>query len=630
MARKRYDIDSIKIHQGLEGVRGNPSMYIGTTDSHGVFTILREVMDNAVDEFVKNEKFDSMHVQVFEDGYLAVHDNGEGIPIDTHEDLDVSGLEVVMGHLHAGGKLDEDTAYRASRGTHGIGVSATNALSEHFIVNTCWKGKWYAVEYENGELISETSKIGKDELCVDPIYKRGTIVLFRHDPECFDKGSELDVELVHEWADITSYLAQGFSVTIEVEGEEETSEYVHEGGVLDWVDDSIETLDCGVLNENPMELHTDHIDLCLTFTDADGNHLYPYCNGLRQVDEGNHVSSTMSELYASLSELKGARDNFTRDDLREGLLGIINFKVDSPRFSSQTKEKLVDGRFDELCKEDIRDYFAEYWSEYPKTAKELCRRASTLREAKNQFAMNKKSTQALKKKRDDITKLPGKLATAPKCKPHQRELFIVEGDSAAGTADSARMEEPFRYQETLGLKGKITNPYKSDSIKLMGNEEVLNILAAIGYDPLKTDPLSSLRVGKIILLSDPDPDGYHIDALVLSVIAKVLPELFYKRMIYTVTAPKYVLNDDGDQYFGMTLAEIREKKPKKANMDKVSYLKGWGEANAISLREIAFDPLTRHLIRIDKPESNYFKHMEDIMGPDVSYRKKLLNVEVQA
>ena len=624
MPKQHQTEEHIKVFKGLDGVRKKPGMYIGPTDSHGIFTILREAMDNSVDEYLANNKNDSMTVQVFANGYLAVHDNGQGIPVGRHKTENVSALEVAVGMLHAGGKL-EDSAYKQSRGTHGVGVAVTNALSSHFQVFTNREGKWWTVEFKKGKRQSPTARTSAKAMreTIEPVYDQGTIVLFKPDLPLFRAGSKLEPKMVRNWAKTTAYLSGGFSVTVADDNEEKT--YLYKRGILDWLDASIKKLGCGTLMEKPISVRTEHMDLCMSLTDAEGNLMRGYCNGLQQVDGGVHVNTTMSALYASLKAHAGAKDTFSREDVSEGLLGIVNFKIASPAFASQTKEKLVDQRFADLCKADLEAGLAAYWKANATLAKEVCRRASLLRTAKVDFSSQKKALQSLRKKRTDLFKIPGKLAAVPNCKPEERELFLVEGDSAGGTAERARMVVPYRYQETLCLRGKVPNAYKMDHAKVLANEEVLNILTALGYEPNAKNPLAGLRVGKLVLLSDPDPDGHHIDSLLLALLTTFVPELFDKEIVYKSLSPKYMLTVGKKQYFGMSVDEVMRHAPQRGK-HKATYLKGWGEANDSAMRRIAFDPATRHLELAEPPSKKDMRDIALLMGDDTAYRRELLGV----
>lgn len=619
----KYDESSIKVLKGLEAVRAKPSMYIGLLDNTGYFTILREIMDNTVDEFYGGRNTECT-VTLDKDGTCTVSDKGQGVPVGMHKTEKIPTIQVIFSQLHAGGKLEKSDAYKNSVGTHGVGSKATNALSTSFEVWTNRDGAWYYISWSKGKLTQELTKVKAPK---DHPYKTGTMIRFKPDTSIFDKGCHLDLEEVQEWAETTAYLSNGYKITIRDNTQKKPTEntYHFKNGIEDWITDTAKELECNVLTDKPLHVRLPHADFIMNFSDADGNNFYGYTNGLYQVDGGNHLNTVLSVLYSVVKEYATTKQSFTRDDLSDGLLGVINFKIDSPRFSSQTKEKLTDTRFEELCKEDLTEAISKFFKKNKALARQLCERASSLRGAKEQFTMQKKTIQELKKRQKDSSKMPTKLAQV-KCKPEEREIFLVEGDSAAGTAKSARMDKPYRYQEILGLRGKITNALKTKQETLLNSEEVLNVLIGIGYDPSVEDPLSKLRVGKIILLADADPDGRHINSLILCLFYTLLPQLFHRGLIYAVDGPKYVLNDNGKQYFAQTMEDMRKQLPKGVNPDRASYLKGWGEATATALREIAFNPETRRLRQITKPTKEQMKEFELLMGDNTEYRKKMLGV----
>ena len=497
MTKKPLSFTENDVHvlKGLESVRQKPTMYIGNPDSDGLFTILREPMDNAGDEWAAG-RCSSMTVRLLKDGYCEVHDDGEGMPVGIHKTEKIPTIEVLVSMLHAGGKLKASDAYKHSTGTHGIGQKCTNALSTDFRVITKRDSKWWTIAYAKGKKTQDLTQLTPTQLKeYSPIYKTGTIIRFKPDLAIFDKGSVLNLDKLQDWCDLKAYLYGGFSITLinELSTKPQTTEYYHEGGTLEWLDASIEELGCGTLTTKPIDIRLPNLELCFTFTDADGVLIDSYTNGLYQEEGGNHLTTTLNAIYKTVSEYANTKQTFTRDDISEGIVGILNFKVDSPKFGSQTKNKLTDNRFEEMCEEELYTQLTAYWNKNKGVARDICRRASELRGAKSQFTLQKKQLADLKKRAGATNRLPIKLASVKDCPPHERELFLVEGDSAGGTAKSARMTVPYRYQETLGLKGKVTNMFKTKG--LPNNEEVLNILTALGYDPrFQTLPLNYVWV----------------------------------------------------------------------------------------------------------------------------------------
>lgn len=613
----RYSEKSIKVLKGLEGIRKKPAMYIGPVDSHGIFTILRECMDNAVDEFyAKRNK--EMTVEVLKNGFFAVHDAGEGIPVNKHAQEKVSTLEVILSNLHAGGKLEKSDAYKHTRGTHGVGIKATNALSEKLFVFTCRKNKWYSIAYKKGVITQKIKKINYKDCFYKPKYKKGTLIIFKPDKSIF-KG-KIDLNNIRQWAQTTAYLSAGFKINLNLLGKKET--YIFKKGIVDYINSFVKKNKCSKLGEKILHIKNENIDLALVYTDIDGNHLSGYCNGLNQVDGGNHINTCLSVIYQTLSKHADKKNSFSRDEAVDGIVGIVNFKVDNPMFSSQTKDKLVDTRFDELNKKLLVKFFTDYWNKNKTLAKKICKKASMLRGVKEQFTIQKQAIRELNKRKDSNTKMPGKLAIVKNCSVKERELYIVEGESASGTAKGARMTTPYRFQETLGLKGKIINAYKTKDEKILSSEEVLNILTAIGFNPKEKNPVDKLRVGKIILLSDPDPDGYHINTLLLSLFSRLMPSIYKKGMVYAILSPKYILNENGKQYFSSTLKGLQKY---SKNYEKATYIKGWGEVSATALRQIAFNTKTRKLLKI-KSKQHCISDMQKLMGLDITMRKKLLGI----
>lgn len=624
----KYDESAVRVLKGLDAVRGKPSMYIGPLDDLGIFTIGREPSDNFADEWAAG-RCSAGYIWInTKTGRITIYDNGQGMPVGKHKTEGCSTLEVLVSRLHAGAKLSAaDSAYKNSRGTHGIGIKATNALSATFQVFTMRDKKWYEIGYEHGKLVQDVAvtTAAAIQKVVPMVYKHGTIVTFIPDWKLFDKGAKINPELYEQWCQMTAYLSPGLSVTLRVDNAEPV-EYLAEDGIGQWIDEAADELGVGFVSDEVIQVVNEHVDIGFSLTDAEGCQLNGYTNGLLQAEGGNHLTVTIKAFYDSLTPYANSKEKFTKDDLAEGLLGLINFKVDSPKFSSQDKRKLTDTRFEEDCLEDIESAFADFWKSNKKLAREMCVRASSLQDAKAAFRVQKGVLREIKKASASLGKLPIKLAQANNCKAEEREIFIVEGDSAGGTAKAARMSNP-RYQETLGAKGKITNSYRAKQDAVFSNPDVIAVLAAIGFNPDASDPLANLRVGKIILLSDADPDGYHINSLWIALFALFMPGLFERGLLYTVVSPKYMLNNNGTQYFGMTLPDLEKNLPKGVNISNASYLKGWGEATATAMRAVAFNPETRKLIQLQMPSKKDLAEMQLLMGENADYRKAMLGIE---
>jgi DNA gyrase/topoisomerase IV subunit B len=503
-------------------------MYIGHPDSFALWTICRELGDNAVDEFLADR---NTSVHIINDGsYMWCLDSGDGVPVGiikvkTHgHTISMPAIEAIFGMTHTGGKMvaSEDGAYSGSRGTHGIGATATNAMSSHFQVWTKRDGVWYTCSFEKGHLSEKLSTVRTLPKLPFGLKapRKGTLVRFKPDMTLFDKGSKLRDTDVEQWCEITSYLNGGFKVSY-TNASGNTRDWYSENGSEDYLTHLLETAKATALGDYLL-FSDKQIDLALAFTDYDGVDLRGYTNGLYNSDGGLHVQAVFKALSDTLLVYKTAKQTFTGVDLREGIIGIINFKIAAPAFSSQTKEKLIDERVKEPCYETVYEVFESYFKTHKALAKKICDRVQELKTLKNEFADNKRVLKELKTPVGKRSNLPSKLVPSIGGIPADRELFIVEGDSAGGSAAKARDKT---YQEMLPLKGKILNVYKTAAEKVLASEEILNILKSIGYDPSKPDPMRSLRVGKIILLGDADADGGHINTLNMCLLARYIPQV---------------------------------------------------------------------------------------------------------
>lgn len=517
MTTNKYDESSITYHkEDTQKIRARPQMYIGPTDSSGIFTVLREALDNAVDEFLagRNKRVHVFHEVQNGKPVFTVADAGVGIPVGLHPKARVSTLTIVLTSLQGGAKMDDKGgAYASSIGTHGVGIKATNALSSKFEVWTYRKdsGGWWYTAFQKGIETTKPKKTTGPRLPFDNTQTNGTVIRFTPDESLFT--GKFQIQDLINWLELTSYMNAGLVLRY-TSPKGKTKEYCSKRGVLDYLDKRVLEFNCEILGKPCFESNT-KMDIALAWTNAEGCNVEFFTNTVRNVDGGTHANSMYDALVRSLKPYQG-RLTFTSADLREGLIGVFNLKIASPRFSSQTKEKLVDERGKAPCAEECLRIFTAFWAKHKAMAKEVCKRAASLRDATNEFL---KSKQLSRKIRDVRKTLPAKLGMAPNCKPEDRELYLCEGDSAAGPCKRARDKH---FQEVWALKGKITNAEREPMSKIVANADIAGILASIGLDPeSKSNPMDRLRVGKVIMLADPDVDGpLHPSTKVLTLDGK--------------------------------------------------------------------------------------------------------------
>lgn len=514
--------------------------------------------------------------------------------------------------------------------SHGAGSKGSNALSDFFRVRSFHSKKWSAVDFEQGNLTKDVRVLAKPPL--HPVTKKplskGTIVSFTPDYTVIGKGARLSMKDLVSWSQLSAYFTPGASITLYLRKDDKfiSKNFCSPRGPIQYVEDRIETLqsekEFGLISTTVFQSSTELHDCVIQFTNYDGCDARAFTNGLENPEGGTHLSSVLSALKDSLTPFCNKKQTFTLNELKDGLIGIINVKLSGPKFASQTKEKLVDERAADPLREELLKKMKEFFSKNKKLAADLVDRASRLKEMKTKFVASKQMLTALKK----ISQkgLPAKAATAPKCKPQDREIYLLEGDSAAGGLRHARDES---FQEFLPMKGKPKNCMRTVRGKAVEkpemSEEILNIFAMIGFDPKLENPYEKLRAGKIIIMSDSDPDGFHISSLVCAIFYKYLPELFTQNRIFVTRVPEYYALS-GDRIFsGSSLEEVQDLLKKAKVKAEVNHVKGYGEIDSDLLRVFACDPKTRCLYNVQPSGAGRF---ELLMGSETATRKELLGI----
>lgn len=626
--QRKYSADDITGYtRDLEKIQAKPTLYIGPTDSDGVFTILRECLDNAVDE-ARAGRNSLVNVVIEKDG-VWVQDAGVGIPVTIHKKMKINTLTHVLTNLQSSGKMKVDGAYASAIGTHGVGIKATNALSEYFEVWTFREkeGGWHYTRFEHGFEKKPVKASNAPKVPGFGKAKSGTVIHFKPDAKVFD-GATLDMKRVAGWARMTSYMNSG--LLIRVTAGDKTKEWKAKDGIKEYLSDRIETLKATPLSKKFVFHNSNHMEMALSFADVEGSQVEFFTNTVRNVEEGVHADDMNKALFDSLKpymkekkakKKKGEKEDkwpCTPQDVRDGLVGILNYKIDAPQFDSQTKEKLVDKRVKGACYEECLTVFKKFWDDNKSLAKDVVKRASELRSKTADFLKDKKLIKNVNAARKGMqTKLAGVVGKTP---VELRELFLVEGDSAGGGCKRARDKT---YQAVYPLRGKPLNPIDTKKEKINANVEIVGLLAALGMDLNAKDPIKTVKYGKIILLADPDVDGMHINCLLTATLWKYTPHLVKGGHVYAVKAPLYKGRVGKDVYFGMTKDEVYEKaKSKKID---ITYIKGWGEIDEEDL-SVALDPGTRKLYRITAPDAKASSEFFQLMGANPAYRKKLLGV----
>jgi DNA gyrase subunit B len=598
--KKDYKASNIQVLEGLEAVRKRPAMYIGDIGQRGLHHLINEVVDNSIDEALAGH-CDFITIRINQDGSLSVEDNGRGIPVDMHEKYQMPAIEVVLTKLHAGGKFDKDS-YKVSGGLHGVGVSCVNALSTHFRAEVHRDGKIYAIEFSKGITTKKLEEIGETT-------KRGTIVTFVPDTEIFEQTVEFRFSIIASRMRELAFLNP--QITVELIDEREDSEqrelFHYEGGVKDFVKYLDSSRDA--LVPEPIYIFEDKgevpVEVAIQYNKGYSENVHSYVNNINTHEGGTHVSGFRRALTRSLknySEKNGlvkGKINVTGDDFREGLTAVISVKVAEPQFEGQTKTKLGNSEVQSAVEVCIYEQMNEFLEQNPKSAKIIISKVVLAAEARE--AARKARQLVQRKSVMSGGGLPGKLADCSIKDPKLCEVYLVEGDSAGG---SAKMGRNRSFQAILPLRGKILNVEKAKINRILENKEVQAIITALGMGVFSDEEfdLERLRYHKIILMTDADVDGSHIRTLLLTFFFRYMKTLVENGHIYVATPPLYRISYTKGQIEYAWDDETRDRITLRLRKDKkkydVSRYKGLGEMNPSQLWETTMDPETRTLQQV--------------------------------
>lgn len=634
--KSNYSADNIQVLEGLEAVRKRPSMYIGDTGMKGLHHLVYEVVDNSIDEAMAGY-CDTIKVFILPGNAISVTDNGRGIPTGIHTKEKRSALEVVMTVLHAGGKFDKDT-YKVSGGLHGVGVSCVNALSIHMKTTVYREGKIFQQEYEKGKPQYDVKVVGESD-------KNGTTQYFQPDPEIFSLTTEYKYDTLAARLRELAFLNKGITLTLTDEREKNddttfpSDEFHSEGGLAEFVKylDGTRT----PLIPEPIYIEGTKqglpVELALQYNDSYTENVHSYVNNINTIEGGTHVAGFRRGLTRTLKNyaekegfLKNMKIEISGDDFREGLTAVISVKVAEPQFEGQTKTKLGNNEVMGAVDMAVGEILGNYLEEHPREAKMIVQKVIIAATAR--AAARKAREMVQRKNVMGGSGLPGKLSDCANSDPALCELYLVEGDSAGGTAKQGRDRE---FQAILPLRGKILNVEKAMEHKIYENEEIKNMFTGLGVsigtpDDAKALNISKLRYHKIVIMTDADVDGSHITTLILTFFFRYMKELIEYGYVYVASPPLYLVKKGKDFEYCWTeeqrdVAVQRLKGAGKEDSVHIQRYKGLGEMNAEQLWETTMNPATRTLKRASIENAAECDHtFSMLMGDEVGPRREFI------
>lgn len=637
-----YDGSQIQVLEGLEPVRKRPGMYIGSTGYDGVHHLIKEIADNSIDEAIAGHAT-RVDVTILADGGITIVDDGRGIPVDKHAKTGLSTLETVLTVLHAGGKFGGG-GYKVSSGLHGVGSSVVNALSTKLVAEVVKDGNLYSIEFERGASKAPLKKIGKTDR------PRGTAITFYPDDTIFKETVEFDYKWVVNYLRHQAYLTKGVYVSVVDERTDERAAFYFEGGIQSYV----KHLNIGkdILSEAPFyvekQVEDSMVEIAVQYNDTFIETVKPFANNVLTPDGGTHLIGFRSALTRVINDyarksglLKEKEENLTGDDIREGLTAIILVKLPDPQFEGQTKNKLGNPEVRRYVEQVMNEYFSYYLDETPAVAKKIIGKA--LLAARARKAARAARDNVIRKGALDGLSLPGKLADCSSKNPADSEIYIVEGDSAGGSAKSGRDS---KTQAILPLRGKVLNVERARLDKMLNNNEIVSLIKALGVGIGDQFDVAGLRYHRIIIMTDADVDGSHISTLLLTFLFRYMKEVVDGGHVYLAKPPLFLLkaagnkryyaysDEERDEIMKQLTDERRERGTqinpddtniKQAGLSDVQRYKGLGEMDADQLWETTMNPENRVLVQVKVEDAeNADAIFTKLMGDEVALRKSFI------
>jgi DNA gyrase subunit B len=632
-ARPGYTARDIQVLEGLEAVRRRPGMYIGSTDVRGLHHLVYEVVDNSVDEALAGY-CDTIDVRIHVDGRVSVQDNGRGIPVDVVKQTGKSAVETVLTVLHAGGKFGGE-GYKVSGGLHGVGVSVVNALSVSLRAEVRREGGHYLQEFSRGTPLGKMQKIGSNDWDRD-----GTMISFMADPDIFKEGPVYDFDVLAQRFREMCYLTKGLTIHFLDERADRELTFYFEGGVNSFVRH---------LNKHRQPIHPrpiyvereeegTAIEVALQYNDSFAESVLSFANNINTVDGGTHLTGFRTALTRTLNDyaraqniLKDADPNLTGEDVREGLTAIVSVKLREPQFEGQTKGKLGNAEVTNQVAKAVTEGLRQYLEENPSDGRKVIEKS--LLAARAREAARKARDLVVRKSALEGMTLPGKLADCSERDPDQCEIFLVEGDSAGGSAKQGRDR---KFQAILPLRGKILNVERAREDKMLGNEEIRAMITAFGIGIGDFMDMSKLRYSRVIVMTDADVDGSHIRTLLLTFFFRHMPELISQGHLYIAQPPLFRVSQQRDQRYAYSDAERDQivdeyKKLRRRGEIDIQRYKGLGEMNPEQLWETTMNPVTRTILQVELEDAVMADEVFDmLMGDQVPPRRKFIQTHARS